>query len=234
MTSTNLRITTWNCQGGFARKASHLDVLKPDIAVIQEMTSPGPDQPDRVWFGDNGGKGLGVVANDGFRLRKLASEPGTPKYVEPLLVSGPVEFLLFAVWTTNETASRYVRGACKAVDTYSPLIRSRPAVFAGDFNSNAIWDKDYPDDLNHSALVRRMDEHGLISAYHYARHVPQGSEPEPTYYHQCKRDQPFHIDYCFVPSAWAQSIAKVVVGNFDDWSGISDHRPLTVDFSFNG
>jgi hypothetical protein len=28
-------------------------------------------------------------------------------------------------------------------------------------------------------------------------------------------------------------IAQVEVGGFDDWKGLSDHRPLVVDIDFN-
>jgi hypothetical protein len=59
--------------------------------------------------------------------------------------------------------------------------------------------------------------------------LAQGLESRPTYYHLWNKHSSFHIDYCFVPSSWAKQIAQVDVGGFDDWKGLSDHRPLVVD-----
>jgi hypothetical protein len=33
--------------------------------------------------------------------------------------------------------------------------------------------------------------------------------------------------------SWVNQIAQVEVGGFDDWKGLSDHRPLVVDIDFN-
>ncbi|HZZ95191.1 MAG TPA: hypothetical protein VFE23_21710 [Usitatibacter sp.] len=225
-----MRITTWNCRGGpFEKKALLLNSLHPDVAVIPEMPRPTGTEPNHLWFGDYARRGLGVIGSASYRLTSIEPEPDVPKHVMPVQVNGPIDFVLFAVWTMGQQEFSYVRAACVALDKYSPLIRSKQVVFAGDFNSNAIWDKDHPKDLNHSALVRRMSEHGLISAYHHARAVDHGKEADATYYHQTKAEQPFHIDYCFVPVAWADSISGVQIGTYADWREASDHRPLTVD-----
>jgi endonuclease/exonuclease/phosphatase family metal-dependent hydrolase len=63
-----------------------------------------------------------------------------------------------------------------------------------------------------------------------------GFEPEPTiYWRNRTSDGPhFHIDYCFVPSSWTNSISAVTIGPLKDWVGnhLSDHVPLIVDFNF--
>jgi endonuclease/exonuclease/phosphatase family metal-dependent hydrolase len=114
---------------------------------------------------------------------------------------------------------------------YRDLLRTGPAFVVGDLNSHWRWDAGNKE-MTHGALVARLDrEFGLVSAYHAARpRVAHGSE-EPTLYWQWKREQPFHIDYCFLPRAWVPRIASVTVGSFDEWSGKSDHRPLVVELS---
>ena len=83
--------------------------------------------------------------------------------------------------------------------------------------------------MNHSALVRVMGSLGLGSAYHGFFDEAQGEETRPTYYHLWKQDQPFYIDYCFMPAAWIERVRRVEVGGYEEWNGSSDHRPLVVD-----
>jgi hypothetical protein len=74
---------------------------------------------------------------------------------------------------------------------------------------------------------------GLQSAYHFMRGVEQGHEKEPTiYWRDRKKDGPqYHINYCFLPSAWANSIASFRIEPLENWvaSKLSDHVPLLVD-----
>jgi endonuclease/exonuclease/phosphatase family metal-dependent hydrolase len=46
--------------------------------------------------------------------------------------------------------------------------------------------------------------------------------------------KPFHIDYCFLPKAWAERISLVEVETFQEWEGHSDHRPLFVEITGDG
>lgn len=77
-------------------------------------------------------------------------------------------------------------------------------------------------------LQRMRDELGLVSAYGHVYGENPGEETHATYYHQWRESQPFHLDYCFVPEAWAGRITDVKVGSFAAWRQ-SDHRPITVD-----
>jgi endonuclease/exonuclease/phosphatase family metal-dependent hydrolase len=101
----------------------------------------------------------------------------------------------------------------------------------GDFNSNAIWDRDHPTHLNHSSVVARLARHGLVSAYHSFQGVGHGSETEFTYYSRPDQNKPFHIDYIFIPEIWSLRILRVEIGNFADWDGKSDHRPMLVEIA---
>jgi endonuclease/exonuclease/phosphatase family metal-dependent hydrolase len=122
-------------------------------------------------------------------------------------------------------------GVVKAVQAYRSLFEAAPTVLLGDLNSNAIWDRSHPADLNHSALIRLLDGLGLVSSYHHFFGEAQGEETRPTCYLLWKKERPYHIDYCFVPTSWATRIRQVEVGSYDSWKQHSDHRPLVVDIA---
>ncbi len=44
-----------------------------------------------------------------------------------------------------------------------------------------------------------------------------------------KPERPFHIDFCFVPQAWAEQGLAVQLVNDEPWRRLSDHFPLVVD-----
>jgi exonuclease III len=225
-----MRLVTWNaCKGQFDRKVPLLDQLHADIAVIQEIASPAHQTPQVMWFGDNANQGFAVFARDPYRLTPLPQREGVPKYIVPVMVDGPISFVLFAVWTIRQQRLRYVRAAATAIEMYASTFEQPPVVLLGDFNSNAIWDTHHPAALNHSAMVQRLRGHGMVSAYHHFRGVPHGQETEPTFYLHWDAGKPYHIDYCFLPTRWADGIQHVEIGSFEAWREHSDHRPLLVD-----
>ena len=225
-----MRLVTRNaCKGPCDRKAPLLNQFTADIAVIQEIASPASQTSQLVWFGDNVNQGLAVVARDPHHLTARPQREGVPRYVIPVSVDGPVPFVLFAVWTLGQPPLRYVRAASTAIDMYAPTFADPPVVMLGDFNSNAIWDKDNSADLNHSSMVRRLHTHGLVSAYHQIRGEPQGQETEPTFYLHWDEGKPYHIDFCFLPTQWTKGLRHVEVGSFAAWREHSDHRPLLVE-----
>ena len=79
-----------------------------------------------------------------------------------------------------------------------------------------------------------MSARGLVSAYHEFFGEAQGRETRPTCYLLWKKARPYHLDYCFVPKAWARRIRRVEVGSYEDWARHSDHRPLVVELAENG
>lgn len=211
-----------------------LATLTPDVAVLQEIARPKDRRSDVIWFGNLHYKGVAVVARPPFTIRALPTAEGVYDFTMPFRVTGPVDFTLFAVWTLGAPPLPYVQRLCKAVDAYADLVRAGPAVFIGDFNSNRIWDRAHPKGLNHSALVRRMDGLGLVSAYHVHHRVEHGGELENTFYLQGKVEKPYHIDYCFIPAAWKDSVKRAEIGTYEAWSHASDHRPLIVDLEGAG
>ena len=225
-----MRLVTWNaCKGQFTNKAHYLDHLHADVAVIQEIARPAEPQPNVVWFGSNPNQGVAVVTRPPFLPRQTLQFDGVPRYVVPIEIEGPRPFLLFAVWTLGEDPHPYVCAASKAIDAYTSMFTARDVVMLGDFNSNAIWDKDHPADLNHSSMVERLDKLGLVSAYHHFTDQRHGEETAHTFYLHWNESKKFHIDYCFLPKKWASSVRAVEVGSFVAWQRASDHRPMLID-----
>jgi endonuclease/exonuclease/phosphatase family metal-dependent hydrolase len=230
-----MRLVTWNCnKGPYQKKVPRLESLNRDIAVIQECPKPLVESERCLWFGDNPKQGVTVLARAPYRLRRLPVLENVPKFVVPIQVLGPIHFTLFAVWSKTDQPYRYIRGVVKAVQMYREMFTSSACVLMGDLNSNAIWDHTHPAELNHSALVTLMDSLGLTSAYHGFYNEEQGRETRPTLYYRWNELSSFHIDYCFLPVAWAKQLTCVEVGGYEEWQGLSDHRPLFVDIAVEG
>lgn len=226
-----MRLLTWNARrGAFTRKTPLLERFSADVVVIPEIAAPSVESDQVLWFGENRKQGLAVVARWPYKLTKLPEWPNSPKYVVPIRVEGPRSFTLFAVWTLGQKEMPYVEAACTAIDLYAGTFASSPVVMMGDFNSNAIWDKQHRSTLNHTAMVERLETYGLVSAYHHHRRIRHGLEPkvDHTFYLYGHEDKSYHIDYCFLPKAWAAEVEEVAIGNYPDWSDHSDHRPLLV------
>src|SRR5215470_6057468 len=108
-----MRLVAWNCNMALERKAAALLALRPDIAVVSECARPERFLPrtelpglsaEPIWIGQNPHKGLAVLAFNGYRLQLAAPFHHTLRHVAPVHVSGPVEFLLLAVWAQNASA----------------------------------------------------------------------------------------------------------------------------------
>lgn len=219
---------------GLSRKASKLFENSPDIAVVQECSRKDTDSPpsDRykgVWFGTNPAKGLGVFATEEWQLRPL----GHPQHewVAAVEIDGPECFTLIAVWACAVKGNRqqsYVGVIHRSLAAHPEWFERGPVVMAGDFNSNSIFDKNRPI-YNHTALVRQLRQHGLVSAYHTLFKERQGRESRPTFHLYRKTEKTFHLDYIFLPRAWARRLNHLELGGYDDWSCLSDHCPLTVE-----
>lgn len=231
------------------RKLEPLLDLRPDVAVISEAAeperlvakAPALDRASLVWVGRRPHKGL-LVAGFGearvtmsrhrhdARLHWMApvTVSGLPGLAEPLRLLG--------VWAQNANEGNrqkdnpgYLQMALKR---YRRFLRGGPAIVAGDFNNNVIWDK--PGwRMNHANEIRALHRLGLASAYHVARDVLPGKEPEPTiYWRDRTRDGPtYHIDYVFAPRDRLDRGFRMTLGTYEDWvgSGLSDHVPLVLD-----
>jgi exodeoxyribonuclease-3 len=227
------------------KKFALLAALNPDIAIVAECA-----KPERVemqlksftaegvqWVGDSETKGLAVIAFGEYRLTVDHRHDPQRKHFLPVAVEGPNRFNLLAVWAfwhrVPKSNSAANGSLVDALDHYRAYLSESPSVVAGDFNNNVRWDK--PNRKGHAHCVSELSDLGLHSAYHITRKVEQGTEPEPTlYWRNRKIDGPsYHIDYCFIPSAWRAKLAGVKVGDFDAWISSSDHMPLIVDVNVN-
>ena len=160
----------------------------------------------------------------------------------PVAVSGlpgvgrPVHLL--GVWAQNASEGSLRKDnpgfLQRALRRYRNFLRSAPAIVAGDFNNNVVWDR--PGwQMNHANEIRALARLGLVSAYHVSRGVEAGEEPEPTLYWRDRTiDGPtYHIDYVFMPEEWSQRSFELSVGRYRDWvhPRLSDHVPLVLDIT---
>lgn len=251
-----MRIVVWNCRMALAKKRDLLYQLRPDIAVIPECSRDAmkvcrEDGFDTRWWGANKHKGLGVLAakpyslEDGMptavspqagssRPRSSRSRPPTQKWIAPVWVRGPRNFLLISVWACPVGTRReqnYVG------QTYDAIVRHPkwfadgiPTVICGDFNSSPIFDPGRKK-KTHSNIVHLLADRGLASAYHEFFSEPHGAETRPTYYFWHRQERSFHIDYIFLPRSWMHRVATVEVGAYSQWRPASDHVPVVVDIA---
>lgn len=220
-----MRIITWNCHhGDITHRLSLLQKFDADLIFLQEVHSPSSPNPQILWFGTNKKKGHAVIVSSDYILSSFDYE-GFDPYVIPVIIEGKFSIHALMVWTQKN--GEYIEELKEPLKKYHDFLRKRPSMVVGDFNSNAIWDKNHRF-FSHSKMVSLLDEtFGLTSAYHERMKCRHGCERHPTLFHCYKPDRQFHIDYCFVPKSW--KISDVIVGDYIDWIAQSDHCPIIVD-----
>lgn len=225
-----MRIVAWNCcRGPFEKKLAALEQLTPDIAVISEALAPAKETNQLLWFPSNASRlGIQVRAFNDFRLRRLKRDPELPNCVVPLRVTGgAVDFNLLAVWTWP--APSYTRAFHNGLCAYARLLQRGPAVVAGDFNGNPMFDKAKARVKWWTTGFDQLHGAGLVSAYHRFHGFDYGCEVHATHHFLRRPERPFHIDFCFVPQVWAERRLEVQIAKDGDWPALSDHFPLVVD-----
>ena len=91
-----MRLVTWNAgRGKFAKKVPLLAAVGADIAVIPEIAKPELTNEHCLWFGTNPNQGIALTASPSYTLTPLPEKAGTPKYVIPIRVEGPISLTLF-------------------------------------------------------------------------------------------------------------------------------------------
>lgn len=221
-----MRIVSWNCNGCFRDKFSTILESDADIYVIQECENPHlrghaaykSFARNSYWIGDNPNKGLGIFAKEEILISKRDWPSYCLQWFLPVQVNN--SFDLLGVWACKPYISEYY--------IYQNINMSRfrsDMVIIGDFNSNAIWDKEHKV-RNHSTVVRELSEIGLASAYHSTTLELQGCESTPTFYQYRHKDKGFHIDHCFVAPSRISNFQVLTQPHFSEFS---DHQPLCLD-----
>jgi exodeoxyribonuclease-3 len=152
------------------------------------------------------------------------------KWIAPIEVEAPTPFTLLAVWACavgpNRT-DRYIGQVYQALMAHPEWFNRGAVVLAGDLNSNKTWDAKRQVG-NHSDVVKVLREYGLVSGYHEYFGEPQGGESRSTLYLFRHEDKSYHIDYIFIPREWMPRLQKVEVGEYEQWSKLSDHCPVVL------
>lgn len=223
-----MRIVAWNCcRGPIARKLAALEALQPDVAVLSEALEPAAESDQLLWFPSASRLGIQVRAFGPNKLERLKTAD-LPNCVVPVRVSTPAAtFNLLAVWTWP--APSYTKAFLNGVSAYSRLLRRGPTVVAGDFNGSPAFDKPSQRNKWWSQGFAQLHDAGLISAYHQFNGVAYGGERHATHHFLRKPERPFHIDFCFVPQAWAANRLVVEIASGPAWRALSDHFPIVVD-----
>lgn len=235
-----MKIITWNCNMAYRKKAASILAYAPDLVVVPECEHPSkllfsddvPKPTDILWFGENLNKGLGIFSYGNFHLKKLRIHDPSIKLVIPVSVTGGgFDFTLFAIWANNpqDPEGTYVEQIWKAIHQYKKRIKRTRTVLAGDFNSNAIFDKKYRVG-NHSHVVENLAKKGIHSVYHLHHGQEHGKEAHPTWYLYRHADKPYHLDYCFASKDLSDKIVSVEIGAHDQWAQYSDHVPVITCF----
>lgn len=235
-----MRVITWNCNMAFRHKADHILKYKPDILVVPECEHPdkiifsAKKKPSGIiWYGENQHKGLAIFSFNGYTVSLLPQHNPIYKTILPIQLNyKKYRFILFGIWANNpvDKGYQYSGQIWKALKEYEPLLNHPHILLAGDFNSNTIWDR--PKRVhNHTALVEKLAQKKIVSAYHHYFNQIQGKEKHPTLYMYRHQNKPYHIDYCFASLSLIKKLNFVKVGRFNKWKDKSDHTPLIADFA---
>lgn len=232
-TPTVVRVVSWNCNGGLAKKAPRLLALRPDIAVVPECAKDAevPGMVQVGWTGEHLTKGLGVYARQELDCVLDASWDPERQWFLPVRTSA-LGLRLLAVWAMHHRGSEpgARRGRIhRAIDQYAAFIAGGETLVVGDFNDNLRWDTSaYPSWARTTEMLAAL---GLANV-HYARSGETlGAETTASFYWRRKRDAPYLIDHAFLPTAALARVRHLEVGSPDTWLDASDHMPLVLDLA---
>jgi len=231
-----MRLTTWNCKGGFVRKHPFIVALKPDVLVVPEAEKLGAvtnllgakSVSSHHWVGSNPNKGLAVLSYGDYSFKVHDAYDAQHRWIVPLAVDGPEPFTLFAVWTVPHVKTRYyVSCLFDALKSYRTILETERVIWAGDFNQSTLFDS--PDDpLHFSRWLSQAAKFGFRSLYHLKLDYKHGCEADKTFFLHHDISKPHHIDYIFAKADIYGNGFDLVVGRHAVWAKLSDHMPLTL------
>lgn len=241
-------------------KKYNADILIIPECREQDMEIYG-DEKHRDWYGDHleakteeginktNDFGIGVFWKKGITINRLPewdknlSANSDYRYLIPYIVYGKFEpFTLIAVWTKNSYANKnqndrldYVLKAHAAVEHYEDIgLLNGRVIIIGDFNSDTVWDGEYPKDKNHTSLIDKLKKNKIFNCT-----TISGEKNNSTYYYYTKNKEKQVVDdHCFASDKIAKT-AKVFVPGATEWKpdsngnkhwNGSDHCPICVEF----
>jgi hypothetical protein len=229
-----MRIVSWNCNMGLARKAPRLLALQPDVAVVQECaaSSEVPGMAQVGWTGRHPSKGLAVFARAslGAVVAKDVWDP-TREWFLPIRIAS-VQCDLLAGWAMHHRGQEdrpKVGRIHAAIEHYRPFISSSRTLVIGDLNDNVMWDT--PRNPSFARLTSLLAEMGLVNLYHARTGETPGKESRGSLFFYRHADRPYLIDHAFVPEAWLGRVSEMTLGEPGEWLDVSDHTPLLVALS---
>jgi exonuclease III len=236
----SLRITTWNiCRGSFC---DHVDKMieryDPEIMAFQEI--PRPSDKDLacyfdyqfVWAGINEKQGVAVGVKKPLSITALPIDESLPDLTRPYIISGEnLSLFVLSVWTKPEPT--YAESLRKSLVGYSDYLHKHPSIVLGDFNCSVSLDPKGGKRTKFSDVARMMEEDfKLKSAWHSTKQEDHGQESAATLYFLHAQKNPFHIDFIYLPQSF--QVTSIEIGTFEDWKGLSDHRPMVADIISKG
>lgn len=227
---SRLSLIAWNCQHGpLSSRLAELADFAPAIVFLQECR-PVDEESSAIRFVNrfvNARKSIALGSLSAtYQIARLRARANCGGAVVGATVAGPISFTALGIWSRGPG---YVTDVMKTLAAYRNVLRSGPVVVMGDLNSGTNLAKKKPPSRGHLRIVDALADLGLVSAYHAFYQVEHGQETHPTYHHQHKVSQPWHIDFCFVPASWAEDLVSVEILDGKDWAMRSDHLPLKVD-----
>jgi hypothetical protein len=226
-----MRLVSWNVCDGFNRKFGHLERLRPDIAVLQEVR-PGcldfAGLKDRsLWLGGEGRKGLATIGYGGWSLSPGPTAP--ERWFLPVVAANGAERIhLVAVWVDSSTDCG--PPTLSALSKLEPFLRAAPSCLVGDFNQSVTLDARKGPGRRFADVLARLESLGMTSAWHAAKGEVHGRESRATLYWTWNLDRPFHIDFAF--GSAEMRVGEAEIGTHEKYVAgrISDHVPLIVDY----
>jgi exodeoxyribonuclease-3 len=216
----------------YRNKLNYIMRFNPDIVVIPECEEFGNQTSKRLWFGDNKNKGIGIFSYFDFEIELDPNYNPSFRYIIPIIVKGPSNFNLLAIWAMNDSIDvrrRYIGQVWLAINYYQELFK-KPLIIIGDFNWNMIWDAtpSYPLYGNLTDVIKNLKDKEIQSAYHSFYGEEFGAETKTTLFMHHDKNKPYHVDYCFTSKHF--ELENVEIGEYANWAKKSDHMPLIITF----
>lgn len=250
-----MRMATFNMRSGgsVGHWSKVLEATNADLFLAQETKNPAEfrqqlleplDLTNAVWaLAPNGMWGSAVYAK-----AATVTTVSVPRF-EGLVVGGSLrlgshEIFAFSVHMPARkaaemvlasqkagTVTQYVIAANQMLDELGPIVGGAPLVLGGDWNltvGRSHAEEGLPNRAGELELLDRLErDFGVVSSwptFNAGRPLPQTlrwvKDPVPA----------FHCDGIFVPATWAKAIQSAHVLAGDDWTRLSDHNPVMVEF----